>query len=301
MSMLNAHSAIAFPPEFHFVRNYLLASTTLRRAHLLTALESDAYFDRLGLEAEEVVGEGDGSEDAVDLIALYKRILARFASRKGAAYAGDKDPKNIEHLPLIAALFERPYVVHVIRDPRDVYRSRTKAGWAKGRSRISHLLAYRAQFVMGRKGAELFGNRYVEVRYEDLVTKPEATLKDLCDRLGLPFESQMLSHEQSARELVAEDELQWKGSALLPIMQDNAGKWRQAGFDTDLVLAIEAGCSPAFTSSLYQRSLEPSSISEKALAFGWDRLLSSVAWLYIQAVGRREKAALRRIAARQTD
>lgn len=41
----------------------------------------------------------------------------------------------------------------------------------------------------------MFGsNRYLEIRYEDLVRKPEKTLGVICSFLGIDYTSQMLDY-----------------------------------------------------------------------------------------------------------
>ncbi|MFV1980784.1 MAG: sulfotransferase, partial [Rhodothermia bacterium] len=290
MSILNAHSSIAIPPEFHFVRRYLARHAYLEHGQFLTALKDDPFFGRLGLDPTRVTGEREAPHEHVELATVYHRILAQYGKDRNAAYVGDKDPKNIEHLPIIAHVFPGAYLVHVIRDPRDVYLSRTRADWAKGRNRTAHLLAYRAQFVAGRQGADLFGDRYIEVYYEQLLADPERVLFDLCTRLRLPFEPTMLDYTASARELVADDELQWKGSALKPLQKDNAGKWKGAGMSRNLVLTIEAACRPVFQTPIYKESVRPSGLVEHVVRFGWDKTIGFLAALYnwrLRTSGRR--------------
>lgn len=301
MSMLHAHSDIAFPPEFHFIRNYLSRNATLPYDALCERLRQDPYFERLGLTVEEAIGDRPDENGAIDLASFYRRILNHFARKKDAKFVGDKDPKNIEHLPIIAALFKRPYVVHVIRDPRDVYLSRTKAAWSKGGSKYRHLLAYRAQLMMGFRGVERFGDRYIEIRFEDLLADPEATLKDLCTRLNLPFEEQMLEHERTAPQLISDDEIQWKGAVLKPVMPDNAGKWRQAGMDRDLLLAIEAACRPAFKPPYYEPSVTADTPMESLRTILWDKGMDLLARLYQRDLERKEAKAVKRLAGLGSD
>lgn len=299
MSMLHAHSKVAFPPESHFLRNYLSRTVVLQRRALREALAKDAYFGRLGVTIDEAVGEPREPGGEVDLVDVYRRILSRHGKLKGATHVGDKDPKNVEHLQLIKAIFDRPFVIHLIRDPRDVYLSREQADWAKGRSRVGHLLAYRAHLELGMKGEKLFGDRYLAVRFEDLVTDPESSLRRLCVGLNLPFEPQMLDHEQSARELVAEDEMQWKSTALKPIIRANAEKWKRSKLDRKVLLAIESACSPAFAGRLYDKSVEPSTILERSAAFGWELGVGLLSTLYKWKVERDERGVVNRLRKRE--
>ena len=233
-SMLAAHSEVAFPPEAQFVRRYVgrgrLARLYARRgvAAVRAALEADARILRMRLDLGKVLARyADGAPfSEAD---LYETLLTSYAATRGRPRVGDKDPRCIEFLPLLARHWPAAHVVHVIRDPRDVLASKKKAAWSRHRSVLTHVFANRVQLRAGRReGRRLYGSRYHEVVYEALLEDPAAVLRELTRRLDLPYEEGMLDFAGAAESLVAPDELAWKRETLGPLLLANSGKWRRA-------------------------------------------------------------------------
>jgi hypothetical protein len=80
-----------------------------------------------------------------------------------------------------------------LRDPRDVARSAIGMGWA---GNVFHGLGSWIDTEDGWSVAIARNRPLVhEVRYEDLVAHPEATLTDLCAFLGLAFDPAMLAYD----------------------------------------------------------------------------------------------------------
>ena len=232
-SMLAAHSQLAFPPETQFVRRYVgrrqLALCHARGgvAAVHAMLEADDRIRRLRLDLERILerylhGRAFSEPD------LYEALLTCYAETQGKPRAGDKDPRCVEFLPLLASHWPDAHVVHVIRDPRDVLASRKKANWSRRRSSIAHVFVNRVQLRAGRRdGARLYGPRYHEVVYEALLADPETVLRDLTARLELPYEDGMLNFSGTARSLVSAEELDWKRETLGPLLATNTGQWRR--------------------------------------------------------------------------
>jgi len=260
MSMLNAHPEIVLPPETHFLGSYVMRHPKISVDVFQTLLAKDHRFERLGFSAGEidkVIADIQGDFSAAG---FYWRMLEHYASIRDAQIIGDKAPKNIEYLPVIRRLFSTARIIHIIRDPRDVYLSRTKAKWSSGYSDTAHFVAYRSQYTLGtRLGARIFGDRYYQLRYEDLLSNPERELRSICSWLGVNYREEMLQFSRSAQELVSAEEEAWKKETLGPLLRDNRDKWKRE-LDRGKVWAIEAACSPAFRDGCYQRSASPASI-----------------------------------------
>ncbi len=279
-SMLNAHPDLAFTPETHFFRRYVADEQKRRsfeqagkRAFAAT-LSADEDFARAGISVDTVLADGT----QLDLLESFRSLLRAGAEAAKKTRVGDKDPRNIDYLPALARDFPGALVLHVIRDPRDVLLSRTKAAWSAPRPWWSHPLIYREQLRRGRAlGAQLFGARYLEVRYEALITDAEATLREVCEHIGLEWSVSMLEFSASAATLVAQRELPWKKETLGPLLADNTGKWRE-GLTTTQVRYTERVCSEAFDELGYQRSddersylgvITPALRGAATLAYDW--------------------------------
>ncbi|MGA7306991.1 MAG: sulfotransferase [Rhodothermales bacterium] len=276
MSMLNAHPEIGTPPETHFVTSHISGRRPVSIAECREVLSADQRLDRLGLDFDDVFRSGHRDEAKLSMETVYFRILSRWKERHGVRLVGDKAPRYVEFLPLLKSIAPRAKVIHMIRDPREVFLSRTRAAWSAGRREWTHLLAYTVQYSVGRAdGAKLFGDNYYEVLYEHLISRPEEELKRLCTFLGVAYDSSMLQFSSSAAEIIAEDEWAWKSEAAGPLLKKNTEKWRSQ-LSQRQVARIETACRKPFTDGLYERSgLTPRSM-DLVMAF----FVSSTAVLY---------------------
>jgi hypothetical protein len=148
-----------------------------------------------------------------------------YAEREGKPRWGDKTPAYIGHVDRLAAIWPDARFVHLIRDGRDVALSVTKVPfgpnntWAAARSWASAIR-------QGRRAAERYPGRVLEVRYEDLVSKPSETVGAVCDFVGLDYSDDMLAIEQTDRSKVVEDQAAWFTNVWSGITTAGVGKWR---------------------------------------------------------------------------
>jgi hypothetical protein len=97
---------------------------------------------------------------------------------------GDKTPLYMIEMPLLAALFPAARFVHIVRDPRDCALS-SAAAWGNSLLRSAQEWADRVGKCRA-DGEALDSERYVEVRYEDLLADLPGVLARLFDFLGVP-------------------------------------------------------------------------------------------------------------------
>ena len=227
-SMLASHNSIVMLPETSFVRRYLL-SARFRQIDEIEAdmLKSDKYLSRWDKAGISCVR--DLHETTISLRKLYDEVSNQYANAftNPVSYIAEKDPKLIEGLIRMDAVFANYRVVHIYRDPRDVVLSKNKAEWSKKQSLFKKLVANNAQIEL----LEIFarGHRQIlyEVKYEDLLAEPESTLRGICSFLDIPYQDSMLDYQEQARKLVSKDEMSWKKETLGPLLNGNMNKWRQ--------------------------------------------------------------------------
>ncbi|WP_179133949.1 sulfotransferase family protein [Halobacillus massiliensis] len=227
-SILNSHENITFTPETHFFRFYLgnQKKSKVNKKKIIKEIEEDRYFQRLKIDTRKIL-EDYKSTNSMRLIDVYKRLLIDYANSQEKMYVGDKDPKNIELLHLIKKYFPGAIIIYMVRDPRDVIVSRMKAEWSRGRSIYAHIFAYKAQSLLAKKyGQMLFNENFIKVSYEKLLKEPESILRPLCEHLGVEYTNTMLKFQQSAKNLVSDDEMQWKKESIGPLLKNNTGKWK---------------------------------------------------------------------------
>jgi hypothetical protein len=180
--IFDSHSRIACPAESKFI------------APLVAALDDTkalAGWRSLGFERAQVTEA---------MAAFVRSFFDGYAAAQGKPRWADKTPRYALSVGGIAELFPTCQVVHVIRDGRDVVAShRHRWGYVAALKAVPkwRLYVQAAQTA----GAVLGAGRYYEIRYEDLVTDTEATVRKLLDFLGEPWDDAMLDFDRKPHDV----------------------------------------------------------------------------------------------------
>jgi hypothetical protein len=138
---------------------------------------------------------------------LYEEFQGEVLARSGKSRWAEKDPTYTLHLPFIEDLFPSAIYVHLLRDGHDVVASfRDRWGYTSAaRAARSEWARYvRAAQALGRR---LPADRFLELRYESLVSDPEPEARRLFDFLGEAWEPDVLAFD--ATEHRATDRYRW--------------------------------------------------------------------------------------------
>ncbi len=171
---------------------------------------SQYYEDRregIGLEhgAVQLVGYDEMARDLGALVAgwMTRRL------RPGQSYLVEKGPIDI---PAAAAMFPEARFVHVIRDGRDVALShaRAAASWApemnKKRPLASFARPWRQAVARRRIDGAALGDRYLEVRFEDMTRDVRSVASGLFEFAEIPLDGDTLELVSKKTSLSAYDE-----------------------------------------------------------------------------------------------
>lgn len=200
-AMLDAHPAMTIPGESYFVEQMLRRRdrfTTARgfdRETFERELFSDLRFRAWNLRPEMVQRELDAATP-LDLAEAVRATYRAVAAKMGTQRYGDKTPGYALCMDEIAGLLPEAVFVHLVRDPRDVAASYRSVSWGP-RTLVSAAAMWRRLVGAAcEAGARLGPDRYVELRYEDLVADPAAVLESVCTRLELDFDPVMLDYHR---------------------------------------------------------------------------------------------------------
>lgn len=131
---------------------------------------------------------------------------------------GDKSPSYLRYIGLLSSTFPEACFIHIIRDVRDYCLSVEKA-WGKNKQRAAQRWVDYVEAA--RRDAIGIPGRYAEVRYEDLLARPEGTLRRLCQFLDIEFDPDMVRLEAASEQL-------GEAAGQIAIVQGNTGKYPQA-------------------------------------------------------------------------
>ena len=115
----------------------------------------------------------------------------------------DKMPLNETHLGLIALLFPEAPLIHVIRHPLDIMVSAMSNHFTHGMFCATALESAAKHYVrvmdLVQKYRSEMALRYLPVRYEDIVTDQEATVRSVLDFVGEAFDPKCLQFHENQR------------------------------------------------------------------------------------------------------
>lgn len=192
----------------------LLRRTFDRHPGLCCGPESSLFLPvRLNL-ASLAAGHGLPEDDLRRMLAtapsqgaFVDAFASRYLASRGRPRWAEKTPLNIRHLDWIMERWPDARIVHVLRDGRDVVcsmREHPDRRWVDGRwvkeLNPRPVEEYARRWVSDTDaGMRWRGDpRYLEVRYEDLVRDPEATLERVLTFLGEPFDAGLLAVDPNA-------------------------------------------------------------------------------------------------------
>jgi hypothetical protein len=210
--MLDAHAQLAIPPETHFVNDVLYAGEKIRFSpeRLVNVVVHDRHrrWGDFGIDEAEYLERVRAIPrlNASDAVRAFYEIYAEHA---GKPRWGDKTPDYVKRVRRIGRALPEARFVHVIRDGRDValsHNRRIQRRGVKDRPPVppgEMARRWRKRIEKSRYDAQSV-EHYVEIRYEDLVTETEPTLRRICDFIELDYDPAMLDYHEGAEERLQE-------------------------------------------------------------------------------------------------
>ena len=223
--IINSHSQIACPPETYFLEHF---ASMIRDKNTFAGLEGIGYDYPTALK---------------EIRNWSSRYHEAYRLSQGKLRWADKTPHYINILPEIEQLFgdDAQYIM-IFRNPLDVIYSIFKRGWNFS-SYDSEPLKNTAFYVTESLEKQLnfaqqHPNRCFDLFYENLIKKPEETLKNMFQFLGETWEPDVLNYLKFEHCLVTEEPIvrvttgltpnfdNWQAfsseqlSSILPIVED---------------------------------------------------------------------------------
>ncbi len=217
----------------------------------------------------------------------YGRLLAllheHHAERQGKTRWGDKSLHSEHHASRIFAEFPDARIVHMLRDPRDRYASTIKR---HGRD-VHRPAAAAARWRMSTKAAERnaarWPDRYLRVRYEDLVRAPETTMRLVCSFIAEPYAPEMLEMGGAPTHRVAGANSSFGDLEPGAISTKGIGRYRTILSPEELRF-LETTLGRTEVAAGYQRAPAPLPLKGWPRYYGWffpSNLARMAAWTMI--------------------
>jgi sulfotransferase family protein len=277
-SILNKHPDVWVSNETDYFDNLRLRLRGHERAALSPSQRElcEAFFRPLLAQDDRALGAEDGSEgegvsrlrslalQAGDGADAYFETFCRYgAVRRGCTRWGEKTPRNVFRLDEMFAFAPDAQVVCTLRDPRAVvasYRDHRTRGaevvserFASERRRLERMyhpillsLVWRAGVAAAFRARARYGHERVYIlRYEDLVTSPEDSIRRLSGWLGVDYAESMLDVEVIGSSYI----VGYRGEA--GFSTKSLDRWQGVLSSRD-VAAVQSSCRRFMTELSYE-------------------------------------------------
>jgi hypothetical protein len=201
--MLDAHPDVGIPSETHFFHKLVKRSERTRISPELLAdtIITHKRWGDFHLDADELRARFDAIEP-FNLSDALRAFYGLYAEKHGKTRWGDKTPGYLRYMRRIEWVLPEARFIHLIRDGRDVALSVLPMNW--GPSSVPEAAELWVERVTIAREQGALVDHYMEVKYEDLVTETEPTLRRVADFLELPWDAAMLDYHARAEERLKE-------------------------------------------------------------------------------------------------
>jgi len=235
--MLNGHPHISAPPESRFI---MLQYS--RYGHIQQWTEqnlrdfiNEIYYEGLfktqwKLDKKELLATLLPVCQYLSYSLLCKSIYYLFAAPgKQITVLFDKNPVYYYFLPKLEQIFPEAKFIHLVRDYRANIVSHRRVFRIKSPADLAYRWMGVNKIIEERK--KLSPNKYTLLRYEDLVTNPVKSMKDVCAFIGIEYDAGMnRDHTTSLTTKFAEEKterfLKVHGSLLQPVNTTHVEEWK---------------------------------------------------------------------------
>lgn len=262
--ILNAHPRLALPGETQF---YVGVFEQYRRDGRWPEAV-DAFITICEQRMEPAIELADMRRrlldlDRPDLRALLDLPLRRWAAAEGKPRWGEKTPEHSFYSQPILAMFPAAKFVEMIRDPRAVVASMTGSRF-KGDSTTRNALYwdYVTTTAHERLQRDAGAGQVISVRYEQLVSEPERTVREVCAFLGEEFDLGMLAFHEQTSSYMRAGRTRGDPRLMSPIGGEVDG-WRAKLTDSQ-VRITEHVCAAGMRRFGYTRTGRSPQLSERA-------------------------------------
>jgi len=194
-AILGSHSDCLTIPEFQFKLNIIQACN--HKAHFHTYVNeilNDKRFKiwRISIDAEDL--QENLAKSAIHTVDFFvKKYAESINSSKSPNLWIDHTPTNMKYAKTLLEVFPQAKFVHIVRDGRAVASSVMPLDW--GPNTITKAASWWVEHTAYGLAAESFlgKDKIIRVKYEDLISEPEVTIKILCNYLNISYQYAMLA------------------------------------------------------------------------------------------------------------
>lgn len=276
MRLLSRSPQVHFLNELHFFEKLWSANDANRpidQAEAVALASQLLFIDRYNVlkrfEEAQYASEALALVQSLERDKIYRQdiygaVLRRRTLEQGKQIPGEKTPQNLFYLQEILAMFPNARVINMVRDPRAVLLSQ-KRKWRRKYDVDSYIKDHRKEvwrlkmnyhpitisklWVSAIKAAQAFREhpQVRNVRFEEVTSRPNETLADICKFIGIPYEASMLEVEYNGSSTDIN-----LGQKRYGIQQKSNESWKE-GLSKAEIFLCQWICGKYFDAFKYQR------------------------------------------------
>lgn len=157
-----------------------------------------------------------------DALTLYRQMMDHLTAEAGKTFWSQKATAYIYYVDEIFESLPDARMIYMVRNPYDVCASR-KRRWPKRERIVGWALSWNKGIQIARECEAKYPDRIHLVKYEELVTNPEPSIRKFCDFIGVPYKDEMLNvpivNTSEARRQVVESSHGFSGAKVFQYME----------------------------------------------------------------------------------
>jgi hypothetical protein len=230
--MLNQLSTISAPHPPHLLRTFaphLEQYGDLKSEESFGLLASDIHewikanpveWTNWNVSIQDLISESQQNS----LVSLFETVYRLKARNDRANIWCCKSLANVHFVDQLESNGIHPFYLHLVRDGRDVACSFQKA--IVGAKHIYHLAEkWSSEQILAHEVSIKYPERYVLVKYEDLIENPSEQVELICKAVGVAYDEQTMEYYRSEEsEHTASSGEMWK-NVVSPIISNNRYKY----------------------------------------------------------------------------
>jgi len=242
-TLFDAHPHISIPLENPFILNFyneyhLKKDWTKSDLNLLseklfeTKLKEYWSIEKWKIEKETLARNLLLMEGRHAYSEICKMLIMNFHSifpKNELLLLGDKVPVYSYFIPKLQSIFPQAKFIHITRDYRDHIRSLQKVNFGSHLTPLAAMRWEKCQRTI-EKQKVLHPENFYTIRYEDLVSNPEAQMKNICGFLNIEYLPEMITFYTYKEKMIATykaDGIELYHSSLLqPINNSHIMQWK---------------------------------------------------------------------------
>jgi len=191
-AMLGSHSRAITTPESQFNTDIYNIMERFNPQRAIEILENHHRFKIWNLNIspfrDTLLSSNSHKEFIFKTVSIYRDTIAR---KDSADIWIDHTPANVNKIDILLNIYPNAKIIHIIRDGRAVALSHKKVKW--GKDYMPDMARFWISRVASGLAAECrYPDSVISIKYEDIVTDTENSLKRISNFIGIEYEDSMI-------------------------------------------------------------------------------------------------------------